>query len=212
VYFRDEGNLPEPPERVTDRDYSDPVEWIKDTLTRDTGMMGAWQWLIPRPLLERAGNWDERISLENDFDMTIRVLLAADSIRFGRGATVYYRTGLAGSLSKVRSRKALESVMLATRKGTDALLARDGSPAMRRLCANRFQKWLYQMYPAYPDLAGEAEKQVQQLGGSTLQLQGGCILRLLSRVLNWRQIRWLQHHAYCLGWKRVIRYKARRTQ
>ena len=196
--------------RATDRDYADPIGWIKDTLTRDCGMMGGWQWLVPRSLLDKAGMWDERLSLENDFDFTIRILLAATGIRFAPEASLYYRKGLLTSLSAGRSRRAMESALLATEQQCRNLLARDPSTEMRRICADRFQKWLYQMYPAFPDLAHRAEGHIGELGGSTFEPRGGTIYCCLRRLLTWKQVRWLQHLAYRIGWLWVLKARGRR--
>ncbi len=86
-----------------DRDYDDPLEWLVDSLTRDEGMMGGWRWLIPRRVWEKCGGYDERLSLNNYFDFSIRLLLASKGVRFAPDAIYGYRKGVAGALSQTIS-------------------------------------------------------------------------------------------------------------
>jgi len=197
------------PER-TDRDYDDPLDWIIDSLSLDEGMMGAWRWMIPRRILGRTRAWDERLSLNNDFDFSVRVLLAASGVRFAPAATYYYREGVSGSLSARRTQAAMDSAFLTTDLGCKALLAREDSPRVRRICADRWQRWLYSFYPEFPDLSRSAQQKVQELGGSAFRIEGGRVLRLLAPVIGWKTVRQIQSRAYRYGWQSVLKWKSRR--
>jgi glycosyltransferase involved in cell wall biosynthesis len=194
---------------TTHRNYDDPMDWIVDSLTRDVGMMGGWMWLIPAPVLERAGRWDTRLSLNNDFDFSIRVLLASRGVRFAGGARLYYRKGTEESLTQRADRQALESAFLTTRLGTEHILAHEDSERTRRICADRFKHWLFRFYPSFPDLARRTEEEIARLGGSDLQPQGGAIFRALRTCLGWKRARWLQYQAHRAGWGTVARAKRR---
>ena len=56
----------------------DPVEWLI-TSWEGGGMMHGAAWLVPRAVAERAGGWNEELSLINDFDYFARVLVAGRS-------------------------------------------------------------------------------------------------------------------------------------
>lgn len=196
---------------TADRDYGDALEWLVDSLVRDEGMMGGWKWLIPREVWDRCGGWDERLGLNNDFDFSIRLLLASRGVRFAPGAVYAYRKGLPGALSASRGRKAMVSAFQTTESGCRALLAREDSPRIRRICADRWQGWLYQFYPEFPDLAEAAAAEVARLGGSDLKIQGGRLLRGLLPLLGWKGVRRLQTFSRKLGWSAVMRLKARRA-
>lgn len=207
-YFMDHPRCPAVREEAADRDYSDPLEWLVDSLTRDEGMMGGWKWLIPRTVWERSGGWDERLSLNNDFDFSIRLLLASEGVRFAPEAVYSYRKGVAGALSGSRGLKAMTSAFLTTESGCRALLAREDSPRIRQICANRWQEWLFHFYPEYPELATKAQHEIKRLGGSSVRLQGGRILNLLLPVLGWKGVRQLQSLSRRCGWTAVMRRKA----
>lgn len=207
-YFRENVRRPSVVSEYADRDYSEPVEWLLDSLEYDEGMMGGWKWLIPRSVWEKAGGYDERLSLNNDYHFSIRLLTAAKGIRFSGEAVYSYRKGQADALSAGRSRRAMESAFLTTQLGNDLLLKADSGSRVRRICANRWQMWLYEFYPEFADLAAEAEKQIQQLGGSDRPLEGGRLLRTLLPIVGWKGVRRLQTIVRQFGWSTLMRRKA----
>ena len=58
------------------RDYSNEVDFYVDVHQKAGSMLAAWMWLIPKSLIEKAGFWDERLTITND----LRVF---DEINFG---------------------------------------------------------------------------------------------------------------------------------
>ncbi len=209
-YFSHDFRNPAVRTEHTNASYEDPLQWIVDSLTRDEGMMGGWMWLIPRKVWDRAGGYDPRLSLNNDFHASIAILLASNGVRFAADAIYSYRRGLAGSLSRGRSRKAMESALLTTELGCSLMLQREDSPRIRAICARRFQRWVYDFFPDFPDLTDRAESAAQQLGGADLDFPGGKFAQKLSKALGWRTVRRLQSWAMRLGWGHVQRIKQNR--
>jgi glycosyltransferase involved in cell wall biosynthesis len=195
----------------TNRNYDEALDWIVDSLVEDTGMMGGWMWLIPRALWNRSGGYEPRLSFSpnNDFEFSIRLLLASSGVRFASGAVYSYRKGVSAALSAQRSHAAMASILEATEMGTALLLEAENSPRIRRLCANRIQKWLFQFYPDYPGLVEAAERRIEELGGSDLQMQGGMVGRMMTPLIGWKGVRRLQRFAYSHGWRRVLGAKAK---
>ncbi len=209
-YFLDDPTQPWVRPESVDRDYDEPKQWIIDSLTRDEGMMGGWLWLIPRSVWDRAGGWNESLSLNNDFDFSIRLVLSSRGVRFAADAVYAYREGVQGALSGRRSRAAMESAFQTTLLGCNTLLAHDSSGVMKAICADRWQLWLHAFYPEFPDLARRAETEVKRLGGSSRALEGGRLLRLLLPFLGWKLARRLQIVAYSIGWKSILQLKTNR--
>ena len=207
-YFVNDFQSPSVRNEVTGRNYDDPLEWIVDSLTKDEGMMGGWMWLIPRSVWDAADGYDSRLSLNNDFHFSIVTLLASNGVRFADGAVYSYRKGVSGALSSSHSRRAMESAFLTTDLGTRSLLQHENSERIRRISADRFQQWLFQFYPKFPDLVKAAEARIQELGGSSVQMHGGRLLKLLQPLIGWKGVRRLQAVAYGCGWQHILRWKA----
>lgn len=209
-YFRDDPRTVVARKEHVQRDYSSGLEWLVDCLTVDEGMMGAWLWLIPRDVWNRCGGWCEELSLNNDFDLSIRLLLNSAGVRYAPDALYCYRKGVIGSLSGVYSRRGLQSALRTTQLGTASLLNAEDSPRIRKICADRFQDWLFQFYPQHADLVAAAEAAIAELGGSDKLPGGGLGQKLLTPILGWKAVRRLQVLAEQLGWRRVQRWKNQR--
>jgi len=171
-----------------------PVDWLV-TSWSGGGMMHGAAWLIPRALIERAGPWNEELSLINDLDYFPRVLLAGRGISFCPEARTYYRSGQAGALSGLNSRRGWESAFKATALAQAALLAAEDSPRTRRACADNLQRLIHAAYPFAPDLVAAAEAEVRRLGGSPVEPGGGRAFLLLRRLFGWKLARRLQVQA-----------------
>ncbi len=169
-----------------------PIAWLVETWADAQPMMQCGQFLLPRALLDRAGGWDERLSLINDFEFFTRLMLASEGLVFTPGARLYYRSGLPGSVSGRRSAAALQSAFLSATLGTGYLLAAENSPRTRCAAAAMLQSLVFNMYPNAPDLVRSLERRVHALGGSTLLPKGGKWFHAARRLVGWKAARWLQ--------------------
>ena len=82
------------------------TDWLVESWVDARPMMQPGLFLIPRPVLERAGLWDETLSLIDDFEFFARVLCHSSEVRFAPGARLYYRSGIKGSLSGMKTPRA----------------------------------------------------------------------------------------------------------
>jgi glycosyltransferase involved in cell wall biosynthesis len=187
----------------------DPVAWLVRAWTGGLPMMQAALWLVPRAVALRAGPWDERLSLINDFDYFTRVLLAARHVRFCAGARLYYRSGNPGSLASRRSPAAWRSALLSLELGTAALRGREDSPRVRRACADVFQEWAYAAYLEEPEVFRRLDAHVSALGGSSVRMAGGLAVRALARAVGWKLAKRVKVFAHRHGFGHVSRLTAR---
>jgi glycosyltransferase involved in cell wall biosynthesis len=171
------------------------TDWLVEAWQDARPMMQCALWLIPRQILERCGGWDEELSLINDFEFFARVLCHTEEILFTPGATLYYRSGLSGSLSGQTSRKAVESAFHSLTRGTSHLLERRNDAAARKSCANVLQDFIYTYYPAHPDLRKRLKARIAQLGGSDLSPDGPPNFQRLRRVVGWKIARRVERAA-----------------
>jgi glycosyltransferase involved in cell wall biosynthesis len=194
-------------ERRNDWTERDPVEWLLRECTGGAPMLQPGRWLIPRAVAERAGLWDERLTLNNDFEYIVRVLLACEGVRFTPGARLYYRSGNPYSLASLRSDAAWRSAWLSLDLGTRWMLERADTARARRACADLFQTLAYDAYLEHPEIAAAAEQRAAALGGSPVPMGGGALFALLRTTLGWKQAKRVKKLAYDLGYSRVARAK-----
>jgi hypothetical protein len=172
-----------------------PVDWLVQEWMTSRPMMQCGLWLIPRQIIEQRGLWDERLSLINDFEYFARLLTGASEIVYTPGAKMHYRSGLPGSLSGQKSRKAVESAHLSLMLGTQHLLDAEDSPRTRKVCANVLQDFEYTYYPDHPELCASMRARVTELGGSDLEPDGPPGFHKLRRFTGWKLARQVQRLA-----------------
>jgi glycosyltransferase involved in cell wall biosynthesis len=164
---------------------SKPVEWLALNFA-GRGMMPPAAWLTPRRLIDTAGPWDERLTLNDDGEYFCRVLLASSGVRFCANARSFYRSNLTGSLSRRRTDAAWHSAFLSHDLCTQHLLAHEASPRTRRACADLFQRLAFAAYPDCPGLVPQCEAKVRSYGGSDQRPGGGHGFQIITRLLGWK--------------------------
>jgi hypothetical protein len=164
-------------------------------LAGDTGaMMHPSAWLVPRAVADRAGPWDEALSLNDDGEYFCRVLLASAGMAFCPAGRSYYRSGLAGSLSQQRGDRARRSQFRSVELIERHLLAAEDSARTRRASANYYQRFIHDFFPAPADLMLAAARRVTALGGSSLPEPAmGAKTRALAALVGWRTVWRLKH-------------------
>jgi glycosyltransferase involved in cell wall biosynthesis len=163
----------------------DSKRWIQNALSQKSDMMAGWVWLIPKTIIDRVGGFEPTLSLNNDFEFSIRLLLAVKEVLFTPDAKIYYRTSNS-SLSQSASEDAYEAAIRSTDLGCSYLLQLDNSRFMKELCANRYQEWLYRIYPYNSNLQQILQERINALGGSSKSMEGGLFLSFLSYIFGWR--------------------------
>jgi glycosyltransferase involved in cell wall biosynthesis len=161
---------------------SDPVEWLVRSLSGE-GMMQPAAWLVPRALAEAAGPWDESLSLHDDGDYFARVLTKAARNVFVADAIVYYRE-VAGSLSRRRSRSAIESAFAVCRARHATLLAARDDTRSRGAVATQYAQFAYEFGSSAPDLAKQALSAIADLGAKPSDSIGGGSFRRAARLIG----------------------------
>jgi glycosyltransferase involved in cell wall biosynthesis len=174
-----------------------PIEWLVIAWQKNC-MMHPAAWLVPRNIADSAGRWNENISLNDDGEYFCRIILASKEVKFCTGAKCYYRSGISGSLSGLRSRKAWESAYLAVDLCTNNLLSEENSDRTRYACACYWQYFVFMVYPQATDLVIKAEQNIRLLGSCDLKPDGGNIFKIMCEIFGWKISRRLQKLYYRL--------------
>lgn len=163
------------------------IDWVIDSLLEHgSNMTQPGIFLIPRTLIEKTGLWNEELSLIDDFDFMTRILTTCDEVVFCEEATLYYRGGLTQSLSMQKSKKDLSSAFKAQMSGVGAILIKKDTPKSRLACANSLQLWAHEFYPKHLDLYHKVNERINELGGSTVKMDGGKLFIVMRNILGWQ--------------------------
>lgn len=142
-----------------------PVEWLMRKMQFNLHMQTA-TWLIRRELVEAAGPWNTRLSVDDDGEYFCRVLLASDGVRFVPEAKVYYRASGSSSLSYIgHSDRKMASQLSSMELHILYIRSLEDSQRVRAACVKYLQNWLFFFYPDRPDLVKQTEEMAASLGG-----------------------------------------------
>ncbi|MBI2814103.1 MAG: glycosyltransferase family 2 protein [Opitutae bacterium] len=164
-----------------------PADWLVLAAEHNL-MMATATWLLPRALADRIGPWntEHRANPLDDMDYFDRARAAAHAVLFCPATRAYYRSEIGGSLSRVRSDEAWRAISATLHRSADLLLKLEDSPRTRRAAATMLQRFIYELYPACPELAAAAAGRVRQLGGSDLRPEFGPARRALAKLVGWK--------------------------
>ncbi|SRR5665213_3406770 len=169
------------------------MSWLINSLT-ETGanMMQPGIFLIPRKIVEKAGPWNEALSLIDDFEYMIRVISKCSTILFCEDALLMYRSGLTGSLSGKKTFKHFQSAYDSLNLGIERILQVRNDDQTRKVCANVYKRWSTIFYPEYEELYHKIEAKIDMLGGADIPLVGSKLTRLFSMTIGWKNTKKLK--------------------
>lgn len=141
-FLHDSGQIDPPDARRYWHDYARGSDLLVDMWYRG-GFFPPHCWLTPRALIDRAGNWDETLTGDDDGEFFGRMLMEASELRFCQGTRVLYRDPPAGSVSRDKSLKSARSFWQAFENVSRRLLAERADKAARRACLSRARRTAY---------------------------------------------------------------------
>jgi len=161
-----------------------PMDWLLVDNGKGLGMMQAGMFLIPRHLLLKAGLWNKDLSQINDFEFFPRVILQSERLLFTEDAKVFYRSGVANSLSSNLSKPKLQSAFQSLESTTALLLKHEDSDRVRSVLFFFWDMWKYSFYLDDMDLYKKAVIQMEQLGNYTNVFPRQH--SLLKKIIGWK--------------------------
>jgi len=179
-------------------DFDDPIDFITklnaghEVFNGYGGMITVHAWLTPRILIDKAGLWNEKLSVDDDGEFFCRVLSKSKGIRYAGKAINYYRKfEQQPSLSSKKTEASIISRMLATELKIDCLKPYVPNPLLGKIFAKHYWEIGVMAFPKYMALSNTAIKKAKELGYSGLKYKSGNLSTLASKLVGWRFIRLL---------------------
>ena len=164
---------------------SEPVQWFLRKYNDDVYMAPS-TWLVSRLLTEKAGLWDERLTLNDDGEYFARVVAACKKVRFVPEAKSYYRQVNTSSISKTINHRTLRSLFTSYTLCIGYLLALEESERTRAAAVHLLQNNLIYFYSEEKELLEEINSLAQGLGGTLSAPCLGWKHRLIRKLFGWR--------------------------
>ena len=185
---------------------ADPVDFLIKLYGGDMigpeygGMISVHSWLCPRHILEKAGPWDETLSMDDDGEFFCRVMLASKGICYAENAVAYYRKHLAAkSLTASLNEKTYLSMLKAIDLKYRHLQAVFGNTRLlNKIFATFYWTTGVSTYPHFKSISNEAIKKAKALGYSGKKYHSGPVSNLVAKVFGWRLARRITYYRYKL--------------
>lgn len=165
------------------RDLS-PIDWLINNFSDRNAWMVPAAWLISRKLTEKAGNWDERLSLNDDGEYISRVVLASEQVKFVGSAQSYYRSTGSTQLSRDTSEKAIQSLLMSLELCIQHLRSVEDSERTRQASVALLQMFSYFFYAERTELLGKISALAFELGGELIPPSLGWKADVLGKVVG----------------------------
>ena len=167
------------------KDYAKPVEMLLD-LYNHGEMMQPGVFLCSKELIAKAGRWNENLTINQDGEFFMRVLLQAELVLFEPEAKVYYRKPGATNVSQQKSHIASKSLLESYRCYEREFLKKEDSQRVREALAKNYLRFTYVTYPNYPDLIKQAEKEFNKFKFTHPVRIGGPKFQMMARWVGFK--------------------------
>ncbi len=169
------------------KDYLIPLEWLID-VWNGKGMTTNSSWLTPRQLVEKAGNWNVNLLINQDGEFFSRVLLNAKSIYYCNDAKAYYRSYNENSISQFNkfSYEKANSLLLSFILYKENILAVNNSDNVRNALSSNYYRFIYETYPLYPTLLEKARIEIKNLNITKSPSIGGKNFQILAKFIGFK--------------------------
>jgi glycosyltransferase involved in cell wall biosynthesis len=182
-------------------DNNNPLDFLtklyagEEVLPGYGGMITIHSWLAPKKLIDKAGSWNEKLSLDDDGEFFCRVILASEGIKFSdRGFNYYRKYNNRKSLSAQKNKKAVESAVLAIDLKLEHLKAVSQNEIINRVFAKHYWWAGVMAYPQFKSISAYCIKKGKQLGYTGEKYVGGRSGHALSAFTGWKTARWMAYY------------------
>jgi glycosyltransferase involved in cell wall biosynthesis len=159
------------------------------------GMIAIHAWLTPIEIINKAGTWNEELTVDDDGEFFCRVLLASEGIKYATNAVSYYRKFKnADTLSAQKTYDACKKKLQATRLKADHLLAANHEYKARLALSRLFWDIAFSFYPRYVDLAKVAEDEAKTLTPTfSFKPYNTGLKKKIANIIGWKTLAYMQY-------------------
>jgi glycosyltransferase involved in cell wall biosynthesis len=166
-----------------------------------SGMIQPNAFLVSRRIIDKAGKWNESLSLDDDGEFFCRVILASKQIVYSSQAMNFYRKYESNaSLSGTKSSTAYRSQFQSNRLKHQHLLSFnkdiDLVPYIHTATFKSMQLLLHALYPKHRSLYSEVEDFTKTLikhSSRGKEVYGGSLANFIGNHVSWKLLKRLQN-------------------
>jgi len=161
------------------------------------GMIQPNAWLTPREIIDRAGLWNENLSVDDDGEFFCRIILASKGISYAPEAVNYYRKYKhMNNLSAQLNLSGLQSMLKSIDLKQQHLTGSCNHKLVEQIFASHYWNIALMAYPRFKKLSAKAAAKAKEGNYSGRKYTGGPISNILARFLGWKILRYVSYFRY----------------
>jgi len=158
------------------------------------GMIQPNAMLTPMSVINKAGFWNEELTVDDDGEFFCRVVLASDGIRYSSKGINYYRNNNGRtSLSSGRSKNDFESIKSAIDLKMYHLKVYADDEIIDKIFASHYWWPGVHSYPRFKDLSAYFIRKAKDLNYTGQKYKAGPLSNIFAKMLGWRTIRLISY-------------------
>ena len=170
------------PVRPNYKDFDKGIVWIINSIVKKDMAIPA-VWLLHRSVNEKAGKWNENLTINQDGEFFMRVLLNTKAVKFCPDAYAYYRSGDPTRITYTSNKRA-ESKFASFVSYEKNILKAENSERTRYALYLLYLHFIYENYEQAPDLVRQAKERIKKLGFNKLKPYGGKNFKRLAKIVG----------------------------
>ena len=197
IFEDDIANLILPNTTIRDKSYDNPLELLNEMFLTFRAIL-PHAYLVHRSLVEKSGGWNESLSTNDDGEFFSRIISLSSCVKYVSGTTVYYRN-TPNSLSKLRSRRHIESQLSSLMYTATLMLHKNNSEVTRKACEKIFNYYINTWFPENKPFLKKLEKYMQNNALQYDMSHKSALYIYISKLLGWRKTLLLkEYYAKCI--------------
>ncbi|MEO7214170.1 glycosyltransferase family 2 protein [Mucilaginibacter sp.] len=150
-------------------------------------------WLIPKTLIDKFGNWNENLTLDDDGEFFARMALNSAGIIKTGGLNYYRKFRTLKNLSAQKHTAAMASAVLSATLKKQHLFAKTDSDEAQKAIFKQFTDLSLRCYIEEPDLYQQVMAELKALPQYQYKpILGGAAINFIANTLGWRTAKKMQ--------------------
>jgi glycosyltransferase involved in cell wall biosynthesis len=169
-----------------------PVQFLTGLwggLEHDAAMVTVHSWLTPRHIIEKAGPWNEGLSVDDDGEYFCRVILNSKGVIKSAGTSYYRKYKHQKSLSAKKNSDSINQQLKAIDLKYANVKSLASNPSINKAFARQYW-WLgVAAYPDFKDVSRTCVQKARELKYDGPKYVGGPKGHFLTKIFGWKAAR-----------------------